>query len=282
MRAGRPWKRHLLAGQRDPAVQVLVLGEQLQHGLVGAVDVLRVAGERHPAERPFALAEQRPDVGRHEAGIVEGVGHAGVEGALAQVVAVVEDVSAALLKVEHGLTWRAIAPADVAGIFAGLLAAQSRRPRPASGRRDIGQGVVGGGLVGDDIGHDAAQRPARERLRRHCPSARWSAASPLACASSTRVIASSRCPPPHRRSRFQPALGARRIDLDHQGHALVHRHRQRLRAAHAAQTGGQHQLAAQRCASRAGGPARRASRTCPAGCPGCRCRSTSRPSSGRT
>ena len=40
---------------------------------VGLVDVLRVAGERDPAERALALAEQRPDVGRHEAGEVEGV-----------------------------------------------------------------------------------------------------------------------------------------------------------------------------------------------------------------
>ena len=38
--------------------------------------VLRIAGERHPAERAGAFAEERPDVGRHEAGVVERVGHA--------------------------------------------------------------------------------------------------------------------------------------------------------------------------------------------------------------
>ena len=35
--------------------------------------VVGVAGEHGPAERPLALAEERPDVGGHEAGEVEGV-----------------------------------------------------------------------------------------------------------------------------------------------------------------------------------------------------------------
>jgi hypothetical protein len=40
---------------------------------VGGVDVLGVAGERAQRNGPIALAEQRPDVGGHEAGEVEGV-----------------------------------------------------------------------------------------------------------------------------------------------------------------------------------------------------------------
>ena len=63
---------------------------------------------------------------------------------------------------------------------------------------------------------------------------------------------------------------------------VVHRHGQRLRAAHPAEAGRQRH--ASRAATRrsAGGRARRTSRTCPGGSPGCRCRSTTRPSSGRT
>ena len=49
---------------------------QLLHLGVGLVDVLRIARQRRPAERPDAAAEQRADIGRHEAGEVEGVVHA--------------------------------------------------------------------------------------------------------------------------------------------------------------------------------------------------------------
>ena len=65
-----------LAGHVEPAVQVRVVREQLLHLRVGLADVLRVARQRDPAERPLAAAEQRPDVGRHEAGEVERVLHA--------------------------------------------------------------------------------------------------------------------------------------------------------------------------------------------------------------
>jgi hypothetical protein len=64
---------HLLLGHANPAVQVARHREQLQDGLVGGVDVFRVAAEGHPAERPLALAKERPDIGRHEAGVAERV-----------------------------------------------------------------------------------------------------------------------------------------------------------------------------------------------------------------
>ena len=57
-------------------------------------DVGGVAGQRHPAERPLALAEERPDVGGDEAGIVEGALVAAVPRLAADVVAVVEDLGA--------------------------------------------------------------------------------------------------------------------------------------------------------------------------------------------
>ena len=72
------------------------------------------------------------------------------------------------------------------------------------------------------------------------------------------------------------------VDLDREADAVVHRHGQRLGAAHPAETGGQDDAARAATRRSAGGPARRTSRTCPGGCPGSRCRSRSRPSSGRT
>ncbi len=69
----------------EPGVQMGVVGDQLLHLGVGGGDVGRIAGESGPAEGTDAAAEQRPDIGRHEAGEGEGVGLAGVEGALADV-----------------------------------------------------------------------------------------------------------------------------------------------------------------------------------------------------
>ena len=72
------------------------------------------------------------------------------------------------------------------------------------------------------------------------------------------------------------------IDLDREADAAVHRHRQRLRAAHASQTGGHDQTSRADRRRNAAAHTRRTSHRCPAGCPGCRCRSRSRPSSVRT
>ena len=66
IRAGSPWNATRSSRQRQPALEAFVLGEQLGHRAVGPVDVLRIAGERRPAERALALAEQRPDERRHE------------------------------------------------------------------------------------------------------------------------------------------------------------------------------------------------------------------------
>ena len=55
----------------DPPPEPLVVREQLEHRAVGRGDVGRVAGERHPPERSLPLAEQRADVGRDEARVVE-------------------------------------------------------------------------------------------------------------------------------------------------------------------------------------------------------------------
>ena len=58
----QPLKCDPLARQRDPAAQMLVVRKQLEHQVVGARDVLRIAGQRHPAKRSLPLAEERPDV----------------------------------------------------------------------------------------------------------------------------------------------------------------------------------------------------------------------------
>src|SRR5436190_6257051 len=79
-----------LLGHIEPIVQMWIVGNELLHALVGLVDVFRVAGEGGPAERTYAAAEQRADIGRHEAWKSKGVLEPHVESDLADIVAVIE------------------------------------------------------------------------------------------------------------------------------------------------------------------------------------------------
>ena len=156
-------------------VQVRVVGQQLLHLRVGAVDVLGIARQRGPAERPDAAAEQRPDIGRHEAREVEGVGHAFVLRHLADVVAVVDasarpclwNSSMARTCVGHRLLappWR-----PPAGSRARGASSQSASVQPC-GQIAVDR-IVRRGLVGH--ARRAARRGAAARAapRRHCRAA---------------------------------------------------------------------------------------------------------------
>ena len=94
---------HALLGHADPALERLVLGEELEQDLVRGENVLGVARERHPTEGSLAFAEERADVLGYEAFEVEGILEAGFLGVTAQVVAVVEGVGAARLELDHEL-----------------------------------------------------------------------------------------------------------------------------------------------------------------------------------
>ena len=142
---------------------------------------------------------------------------------------------------------------------------------------------MGRGLVGDDVEPLAGRRPGGLDLGGVADERDRLGGSPAAAASRAqrerlgRVVGQ-----PVDVADVEPAARPRLVDLDGEADALVHRHGQRLGAAHPAEAGGQRH--ASRAASRrsAGGPARRTSRTCPGGSPGSRCRSTTRRSSGRT
>jgi hypothetical protein len=68
-----------LLRHRDPALQVRVVREEREHQFVGARDVGGIPGERRPAERPLAFAEERADVLGDEARDRERVLEAGVK-----------------------------------------------------------------------------------------------------------------------------------------------------------------------------------------------------------
>src|SRR6187200_2767852 len=63
----QPLETDLLSSAAQPLMEPIIVGKQIQYSVVGNFDVSRVAGQCDPAERSFALAKQRPDVGRHEA-----------------------------------------------------------------------------------------------------------------------------------------------------------------------------------------------------------------------
>src|ERR1700677_10992 len=80
-----PRTRHV-----EPIVQRwAVRHERLDLG-VGPEDILRIARERGPTERPDATAEQRANISWHEAWEIEGVLDAFLERHLPNVVAVVD------------------------------------------------------------------------------------------------------------------------------------------------------------------------------------------------
>ena len=240
--AGQALEVDLLGGHADPAGDHLVVGEGLEHGAVGARDVGGVARQRRPAEGPVAAAEQRPDVERHEALEGEGVGVAGGLGLAADVVAVVEDVGARLLQGDHGLDVHDDRGDRAPRVLGGIGAAQLERLAQGHAVGHVAvQGVVSRGLVGDQVGHDAAphelgvdvggvaQQADRERLA---------------------TVGGGRGPAQGLVERLgravdvaglEAALDAHGVDLDAQRHAARHGHRQRLRAAHAAEAGGEHE-----------------------------------------
>ena len=81
---GDPLARHV-----EPVVQMRVLGKQFFHFLVGFIDILGIARQRHPAERANATAEQRADICGNKTGEGKGIFQTFVQGDLANVVAVI-------------------------------------------------------------------------------------------------------------------------------------------------------------------------------------------------
>src|SRR6188474_611227 len=74
---GQALEHHALLRCADPTPQPIVVGEEVEDGLVSAGDVLRVTREGHPTERPAARAELRPDELGHESRDGEGILDAG-------------------------------------------------------------------------------------------------------------------------------------------------------------------------------------------------------------
>ena len=154
--------RHLLRGKAQPALEALVVGEELGEGRVDACDVRWVARQRRHPERPAALAEERADERGDEAGDLERVLDAGIPGVGADVVAVVEGDGTRTLEGEHGADVIGHGCCRSADVLVGVRCSQ--RPRVISRYIvcDISvERIVGRGLVGHDVRPPASPNQLR-------------------------------------------------------------------------------------------------------------------------
>src|SRR6266566_5301488 len=131
-----------LTGHPDPPGERLVPRELFQYGPVGGGDVGRIAGQRGPAERALALAEQGSDVRGDEPRVVERTLETPEPGLRAEVVAVVEDLRSAVEERDH--------PGDVRG---------HRRARSA--RVSLGVTLAIGASIAASAGTTSAALPRR-------------------------------------------------------------------------------------------------------------------------
>ena len=232
----KPLESDALAGERQPAPQRGVAGEEAEQGFIGRPDVFRVARESGPPKRALALAKQGTDEEGHEAADLEGVLHASLLRLAPQVVAVVEDDRSAALPLEkrphvagHGLVRALDVPLRV-------LPAQGREVLVGCPRRDVAlELVVGRGLVRDEIGRGAAgEQPLVQvdRVRLHSDR---DGPPRLAGVESHVDRPVERVFPHVQVPRGKTPVDAPGVDLGDQGSGSVHRGRQRLGAAHASQ-----------------------------------------------
>ena len=241
--AGRqPLEPDPLRRQLEPALEQGVVGEGVADGGVGGGDVGRVAGERDPAERPLALAEQRPQVGGHEPRVGEGVGEPTGQRLAPQVVPVVEHLGTGTEEADHGLAvgrHRLPGPPHVLVRIRG--AQRGRRLHVEPARHVAVERVVGRRLVGHHVDRRRPPQQLRKgvgRVGHHADRQR----APLGHrrrAPGQAVV--ERVRPLVEVALGQPALDPRRVDLDAQRHPAVHGHGQRLGPAHPAQAGGEHE-----------------------------------------
>ena len=247
MRAGRPWKWISLSCFGDPTSQTLVFGKEVEDRVVGRRYVRLLTGERSPAERTLALAEERSYVSGNETGIAVSAVEASELRLPAQRVAVIEDLGAALFETHHRDAVAGHRGSGFRDVALRIVLAQLGCLAKVVARRDVArERVVGGGLVRDGVWDVASLQERRKHLRRVAEDADG-----------------ERLPRPLRLlgtlhglvevvdAFVQVTVGDStvypvRVYLDAQGYALVHGDGQWLGAAHAAEAGREADAAPQR------------------------------------
>ena len=155
---GHALELYFVLGFVDPAVQRFLFRKQFKQGIVGSLDICRVATERRPTERSGAFTKQGADVCRHEPGVVKSLWHVPVISHLAaQVVAVIKAHGAFLLQVEDGLNMDDHGIEHLVVVFFWIGLAQFSGLLQGIAGGDVAKAqIVRGCLVGNHIRNDAA------------------------------------------------------------------------------------------------------------------------------
>src|SRR6188508_1481027 len=234
---GQSLERDALARHMYPTTECGIIRKHVEHCLIGDVNVFWITRKGCPAERPFALAEQRPHIFRHEAGNVKRVFHAGVLRLCANVVAVVEGHRTACFQCEHRLHVSCHRLHRLLDIRVRVALTQSHRfsKRHAARYVTVERNVCGR-LIGQEVGYDITtyelwkhiSRVAFEPYR-----SRYLVAAPGGDRLQRLIeIRGGRVEIPRLETTRDPTW----INFDHQCSRAVHRRGERLRAAHAAET----------------------------------------------
>ena len=237
----KPLERDPLGRHLEPPLQELVVREELPQLAVDRRDVRRIAGERGPAEGPDPAAEERSDIGRDESRVCEGVTQARSIGLTSQVVSIIENVAPHPDELDHRTDVRHDRLRREPEVLLRVALPQRRRLLERHlGRHVAGEGVVGRGLVGDEIERTPRARRAladvggvRAEADGERPACRRGGTNPRECVVQ-RVRLLVEVP------RLEPAVDRALVDLDAEDRGPGHRRGQRLRAAHATEAGCQH------------------------------------------
>ena len=130
------------------------------------MNIGRLTGKRGPAERAAAFAEKRANVSRHEAGKIVSVLHALLEREGADIVAVIKSHRAHFLQREHRFHVARDGIERALFVGSGIGLAHLSGLRYVQALRNVSaDGIVRAGLIGEQVGHDAAARELGNYVR---------------------------------------------------------------------------------------------------------------------
>ncbi len=245
----QPLKLDPVASQCDPAPQMLVFGKELEHQLVRAGNVTRIARERDPPERSASFTKERTYVLGDKSGNLEGVLDAGVERDCADVVSIVEGDRAHPLQLEHSLDMHDSRSGCELNVPIRICSTKRKRFVERHARRDVtDQHVVSAGLVGENVG----DYPAAGELRKNVGGVA-NEAHRKGRPRHPRLVDPDECLIDARRfaiaiARRDPLVDPRFVDFHREHHCTGHRGGQRLRASHPSQPRSEDKAACERSA----------------------------------